>query len=137
MISMAKKNIHKNARVLVVDDELSMRELLEIVLQNAGYDVSIAESPDKAIKLLESESFDAVLTDLLMENDRMAGMHLLKWIQENEPTIPTVIMTAHGSVETAIEAMQMQINTTPIFSATSFAVPMARLRSNRLTVKFS
>jgi two-component system response regulator PilR (NtrC family) len=104
---MVSKGSKSGARVLVVDDELSMRELLEIVLQNAGYQVSVANSPDAAIALLEQDRFDAVLTDLLMENDRLAGMRLLKWIQEYDANIPTVLMTAHGSVETAIEAMQL------------------------------
>jgi len=107
MNTAKNKSAKSGASVLVVDDELSMRELLEIVLQNAGYKVSVAASPEAAIKLLEEQRFDAVLTDLLMDNDRLAGMRLLKWIQEYDVTLPTVMMTAHGSVETAIEAMQM------------------------------
>jgi two-component system response regulator PilR (NtrC family) len=89
-----------------VDDESGMRELLEIILSKDGYGVSTAASVDEAQKLLESESFDVVLTDLRMGSDRDAGMKLLTWLNENSPSTPSIMMTAYGSVETAIEAMK-------------------------------
>lgn len=95
-----------NHRVLVVDDELSMRELLEIVLQNDGYEVDTAEDVESAREKLENNHYDAVLTDLYMGQDRDAGMRLLSWLEENSPSTPSIMMTAHGSVETAIEAMK-------------------------------
>lgn len=95
-----------NQRVLVVDDELSMRELLEIVLQNDGYDVDTADDVDEACAHLEKTQYDVVLTDLYMGSDRDAGMRLLTWLEENAPGTPAIMMTAHGSVETAIEAMK-------------------------------
>ncbi len=93
-------------RILVVDDESGMRELLEIVLAKDGYDVATASNVDDAQKLLENESFDVVLTDLRMGSDRDAGMKLLSWLNENSPSTPSIMMTAYGSVETAIEAMK-------------------------------
>jgi len=93
-------------RVLVVDDELSMRELLEIVLQNDGYEVDTADNVAGASALLETKSYEVVLTDLYMGQDRNAGMQLLSWLEENAPGTPAIMMTAHGSVETAIEAMK-------------------------------
>jgi two-component system response regulator PilR (NtrC family) len=95
-----------NQRVLVVDDELSMRELLEIVLQNDGYEVDTADDVAQACGKLEAQSYDVVLTDLYMGQDRDAGMRLLSWLEENAPGTPAIMMTAHGSVETAIEAMK-------------------------------
>ena len=95
-----------NHRVLVVDDELSMRELMVIVLQNDGYDVDTANDVEGAIGLLEKSQYDAVLTDLYMGQDRNAGMTLLSWLEEHAPITPAIMMTAHGSVETAIEAMK-------------------------------
>jgi two-component system response regulator PilR (NtrC family) len=92
--------------ILVVDDELSMRELLEIVLENAGYQVTAALGIQPAIEALEKQEFDCVVTDLFMGNDRNAGMKLLDWIRENSPYVPVVMMTAHGSVDSAVEAMQ-------------------------------
>jgi two-component system, NtrC family, response regulator PilR len=93
-------------RVLVVDDELSMREVLEIVLENAGYEVQLASNVRDACDMLAETAVDAVLTDLYMGNDREAGMKLLSWLKENSPGTPAIMMTAHGSVETAIEAMR-------------------------------
>ena len=93
-------------QVLVVDDELSMRELLEIVLQNDGYEVDVADDVDSACSLLEDTRYDVILTDLYMGQDRNAGMRLLSWLDENMPGTPAIMMTAHGSVETAIEAMK-------------------------------
>ena len=93
-------------RVLVVDDELSMRELMVIVLQNDGYEVDTASDAEEAIELLGRVHYDVVLTDLFMGQDRNAGMRLLTWLQENSPSTPAIMMTAHGSVETAIEAMK-------------------------------
>ena len=93
-------------RVLVVDDELSMRELMVIVLQNDGYDVDTANDVDGAIALLEKTHYDVVLTDLYMGQDRNAGMALLSWLEEHGGGTPAIMMTAHGSVETAIEAMK-------------------------------
>ncbi len=93
-------------RVLVVDDEASMRELLEIVLTNAGYSVAAVSQVAQAQKRLASEQFDVVLTDLRMGSDREAGMKMLSWLGENAPGVPAIMITAYGSVETAIEAMK-------------------------------
>ena len=94
-------------RVLVVDDEASMRELLEIVLGNAGYDVTTVAAPDGAFQLLEESAFDVVVTDLRMGKDRLAGMDVLAWLRENAPSTPAIMITAYASVETAIEATKL------------------------------
>lgn len=83
-----------------------MRELLEIILGGAGYDVSSAGNVASACEKMNSENFDVVVTDLRMGNDRMAGMELLSWMRDNAPNIPALMITAYASVETAIEAMK-------------------------------
>jgi two-component system response regulator PilR (NtrC family) len=93
--------------ILVVDDELSMREVLEIVLGNAGYEVSLASGPAEAQALLKERTPDTIITDLFMGNDREAGLKLLKWIVQHLPGMPVLMMTAHGSVEAAVEAMRI------------------------------
>ena len=93
--------------VLVVDDELSMRELLEIVLQSSGYEVASAASVDEAVAQLRETEFDLVLTDLHMSSDKQAGLRLLAWLGENTPGTPSIMITAHGTVETAVEAMRL------------------------------
>ncbi len=91
---------------LVVDDEAGMRELLEIVLGNDGYDVTAAATVDEAIAALNDRPYDAVITDLRMQNDHTAGLNLLSWIKENAPTTPAIMITAYASMETAIEALK-------------------------------
>jgi two-component system, NtrC family, response regulator PilR len=108
--AQAEKTEHENVtvqhRILVVDDEPSMRELLEIVLENAGYEVRSAKDVAEACALFDEQHFDVVLTDLYMGNDREAGMKLLNWLRQNAAATPAIMMTAHGSVESAIEAMR-------------------------------
>ena len=93
-------------RVLVVDDEQGMRELLEIVLGSDGYNVTTVAAPGAAEEILETECFDVIVTDLRIGNDAEAGMSFLSRVKELTPGTPTIMMTAHGSVETAIEAMK-------------------------------
>ena len=94
-------------RILVVDDETSMRELLEIILGNAGYAVISEPNLEQAHKRLCAEAFEVVITDLRMGNERTAGMGLLSWLREKAPATPAIMITAHGSIETAIEAMRL------------------------------
>jgi len=93
-------------RILVVDDEESMRELLGIILGNAGYEVAEASNLADAQHMLGKNAFDAVITDLRMGTDRAAGLELLTWVRENTPSTPTIMITAYASIETAIEAMK-------------------------------
>ena len=83
-----------------------MRELLEIVLGGDGYEVVCLATPEDAQPLLLQQSFDVVVTDLRIGSDAEAGMRFLSWLQEFAPGTPAIMMTAHGSVETAIEAMK-------------------------------
>jgi two-component system response regulator PilR (NtrC family) len=91
-------------RILIVDNESSMREFLTIVLGKEGYSVSSAEDGSQALKALEKHSFDLVLTDIRMPN--MGGLELLKALKVVSPETITVMMTAYASTGTAIEAMK-------------------------------
>src|SRR5919106_2172849 len=92
-------------RVLVVDDEQSMRDLLSIMLRQAGYDVSVADGGERAIERLKAESFDLVLTDLRMR--KVAGLTVLKAAKEHSPRTVVLVVTAYASTETAVEAMKL------------------------------
>jgi two-component system response regulator PilR (NtrC family) len=92
-------------RVLVVDDEPSMRELLSITLNRAGYAVTVADGGEPAIERLRQETFDLVVTDLRMrETD---GMAVLRAARELAPDTVVVVVTAYASTETAVEAMKL------------------------------
>jgi two-component system response regulator PilR (NtrC family) len=93
------------ARVLVVDDEKSMRDLLTITLEKAGYDVTAADSGEAAIEAIRKESFDGVITDLRMP--RVDGMQVLRAARDLSPETAVIVVTAVASTETAVEAMKL------------------------------
>ena len=92
-------------RLLVVDDEESIREFLEIMLKKEGYEVTCAEDGAKAKELLGKKSFDMVISDLQMPN--VTGLELLKHVRESYPELVFMMITAFGTTETAVEAMKM------------------------------
>jgi DNA-binding NtrC family response regulator len=93
-------------KILVVDDEASVRELLRRGLSQMGhFFVDVASNGLEATEKIEKDLFDLVLTDLKMPE--MGGIELLKAIKETRPELTVIIMTAHGSIETAVEAMKM------------------------------
>jgi len=93
-------------RVLVVDDEQSMRELLAIMLRQAGYDVAVADGGEAAVERLgKGESFDLVVTDLRMR--KVDGLAVLKAAKEFSPRTVVLVVTAFASTETAVEAMKL------------------------------
>jgi two-component system response regulator PilR (NtrC family) len=92
-------------RILVVDDEESIREFLEIMLKKEGYEVTCAEDGLKAKDLLAKRSFDMVISDLQMPN--MTGIELLKHVKESYPDLTFMLITAFGTTESAVEAMKM------------------------------
>lgn len=92
-------------RILVVDDEESIREFLEIMLKKEGYEVSIAEDGMKAKEVLQKRSFDMVISDLQMPN--MTGLELLKFVKDSYPDLTFMMITAFGTTENAVEAMKL------------------------------
>ncbi len=92
-------------KVLVVDDEESIRDFLQIMLQKEGYEVTLAEDGLKALDLLKKKSFDLVISDLQMPN--MTGVELLKEVKNNYPQLLFMMITAFGTTESAVEAMKM------------------------------
>ncbi len=94
-----------DTRVLVVDDERSMRELLAIMLRQAGHEVTLAEGGEQAVEVLKNESFDLVITDLRMR--KVDGLGVLRAAKEHSPSAVVLVVTAFASTETAVEAMRL------------------------------
>ena len=92
-------------RILVVDDEKSMRQVLEIFLKGEGYDVVVADGGESGFEAFNKNIFNLVITDLKMP--KVSGFDLLKTIKENSPATNVIIMTAFGSAESAKEAMKL------------------------------
>ncbi|QDK37356.1 sigma-54 dependent transcriptional regulator [Bdellovibrio sp. NC01] len=93
------------SRILVVDDEESIREFLEIMLKKEGYEVTLAEDGQKAKDLLTKKTFDMIISDLQMPH--VTGIELLKHVKETYPDTVFMLITAFGTTETAVEAMKM------------------------------
>jgi two-component system, NtrC family, response regulator PilR len=92
-------------RVLVVDDERSVRELLSIVLRRDGHDVLLAEDGAAAVEVLKRERIDILITDIRMPV--MNGVDLLRAAKGIAPELATIVMTAFASTETAVEALRL------------------------------
>lgn len=92
-------------RVLVVDDEPKMQRVLEIMLQRMGYDVVCASTGSAALDLIKTAAVDLVISDVRMPN--MSGIELLQHLREDGNEVPVIMMTAFGSITSAVEAMRL------------------------------
>src|SRR5690349_20244160 len=93
------------ARILVADDEQGVRAFLADALAAAGHDVVEAEDGEAAWRKLEAEAFDLLLTDLSMP--RLSGMDLVRRARREHPEVAVVVLTAHGSITGAVEAVKL------------------------------
>jgi two-component system response regulator AtoC len=93
-----------SARILVVDDDPALGVVLHALLQQAGYAPRVVPSAEAALDAIERHAVDLILTDVKMPG--MDGMDLLKALSERRPDLPVVLLTAHGTVPLAVEAMK-------------------------------
>lgn len=96
--------MHGKRRILVVDDQESMRVLLKDMLKVMGYEVSVAEGGEEALTLMSGTQFDLLLTDLNMPG--MDGTALLKAVKSDYPGLPVVIITGYGTFHTEKRVMR-------------------------------
>jgi two-component system response regulator FlrC len=93
------------ARILVADDEAGIREFLSDALAMDGHEVAVAADGDAAARALDEHSFDLLFTDLRMPGQD--GMALLRKVRSEQPEVQVIVLTAHGTVGTAVEAMKL------------------------------
>ena len=91
-------------KVLVVDDEEAMREVLEMRLQGWGYDVCLAATGAEGCTMAESSKPDVVVSDVVMPG--LSGLELLAALKTSDPQRPIILITAQGSIDLAVEAMK-------------------------------
>ena len=91
-------------RILVVDDEASVRESLQDWLSEEGYEMGLAESGFKAVELVKNQSWNVVLLDLKMPG--MDGLETLRKIKETAPNTEVIMMTAYATMETAVQSIK-------------------------------
>ena len=92
------------AKILIIDDELIMRESLAGWLERDGYIIETGGSGEEAIEILKEKKFDILLLDIKMEG--MSGLEVLKKVKESDPDLAVIMITAYGSISTAIEALK-------------------------------
>ena len=93
------------AKILLVDDELSILNVLSVLLRAEGYEVSACDNGEKALALIRDAEFDLMISDIRMRP--MDGMTLLKLALEHRPSLCVIMVTGYGSVETAVEALKL------------------------------
>ena len=96
-------------RILIADDQVDVLEALRLLLKPEGYEIEIVSSPGDAIRALDKREYDVLLMDLNYTRDTTSGqegLELLNKVQELDPMLPVVVMTAWGSVKLAVEAMR-------------------------------
>lgn len=91
-------------KILVVDDEKSIRKTFEAFLTKEGFEITSAENVDAAIKTMDETDLDLIITDIIMP--KITGMELLKIIKDKKPDIPIIIMTGEPTIETATQAVK-------------------------------
>ena len=91
-------------RILIVDDELNMRLVLQAMLKKEGYAVTTASDGLEALKIMKASPMDIVVSDLKMP--KLDGMGLLDAVIRDYPATPVIIITAHGTIATAVDALK-------------------------------
>jgi signal transduction histidine kinase len=91
-------------KVLVMDDDAAILEVLEMRLSTMGFDVTATSDPRKALEAVEAARFDLALLDLRMEP--LDGIRVMEALHARQPRLPVLIMTAHGTIQTAVEAVR-------------------------------
>lgn len=94
----------KTIRLLVVDDDYSIRAIMQEAFNEEKYDVRLCESGESALKIIKKKEFDLVITDLMMEG--ISGLELLEIVKKTNETLGFLIITAYGTIRTAVDALQ-------------------------------
>lgn len=121
----------KKPSILVVDDESGQRQFLRAVLEK-DFDVTTAANGNEAVQLLRHKAFDLVITDQQMPE--MSGIELIAWTQEHAPEIPIIVLTAYGTIQTAVEAMKLGARdylNKPLQSPEELRLTVGRVLRNR------
>jgi len=96
--------LSERKRILVADDDAEMRAALQLTLKKGGHDAVMAKDGQEALEMLSRERFDLLVTDLRMP--RLGGIELLERLEAAAPHTPALVITAHGTVDTAVESMK-------------------------------
>jgi len=93
------------ARVVVADDEANVRQVISAVLRRDGHDVVVCEDGQQAIEVMDAGSADVIVTDVVMR--KVSGIEVLRRVQQTRPEIPVIMMTAFGTMKSAVDAIKL------------------------------
>src|SRR6185503_17658396 len=99
------RGMNPSGTVLVVDDERTLARAIKAFLRESGYEAEVASDGESAVGMLQSLRPDVVFADVRLPG--MSGIDLLRRIREFDPAIPVIVMTAHGTIEGAVEAVKL------------------------------
>jgi len=91
-------------RILIVDDEADIRQMVSICLKKSGFQVNCAENAEEAHKLLEMSPYDVIVTDVMMPGED--GIAFLGWVHQSWPELPVIMMTGHAQLQMAVNAIK-------------------------------
>ena len=94
----------RNEKILVIDDDAHILEVIQMRLKAWGYSVLIASTGKEALAALSADAFNLAIVDLRLEDE--SGIELMEELIRHTPNLPIIILTAHGSIESAVEAMK-------------------------------
>ncbi|MEW6602650.1 MAG: sigma-54 dependent transcriptional regulator, partial [Nitrospirota bacterium] len=128
-------------RILVIDDEESIRELLKDFLESKGMEVVATSNGESGLNLLKEEKFDLFLLDLMMPG--ISGLDVLREAANEKITVPSIVITAHATVQTAVEAMKLgafdyitkPFNLEEFFLSVKRALDVSRLQEENIRLK--
>ena len=93
--------------ILIVDDEMDIREIVSGILSDEGFGTRTAKNSDEALAAIEARRPSLAFLDIWMQGSRLDGLQLLKVVKEQHPSLPVVMISGHGNIETAVSAIKM------------------------------
>lgn len=93
------------ANILYIDDEISALKAISAILRKEGYTVFTSTTAEEGMEVLKTTTIECILLDYRLPG--MDGIDLLRWLKHSEMSIPTVMLTAYGTIEKAVEAMKL------------------------------
>lgn len=95
------------AEILIVDDEADIRNLIEGILDDEGYKAAQAETAEQVFELIKRKKFSLVILDIWLQNSEYDGLAILERIKSTYPDVPVIMISGHGTIETAVKAIRM------------------------------
>lgn len=95
------------AEILIVDDEADIRNLIDGILEDEGYKTAQAENAEQAFERIKSKKFSLVILDIWLQNSEYDGLGILEKIKADQPDVPVIMISGHGTIETAVKAIRM------------------------------